>query len=64
MLISFIKEQFKVFVDDFVIKVVKIGMLVNDDVINVVVDFYDEVKFGLLVVDLVIIIKYGVMFLE
>lgn len=60
---EFIAEQFHQLARDFTIGAAKTGMLANDDVIDVVVDNYDEQTFGPLVVDPVIITKHGAMLL-
>lgn len=60
---EFIAEQFHQLARDFTIGAAKTGMLANDDVIDVVVDNYDDQSFGPLVVDPVIITKHGAMLL-
>lgn len=64
MPVEFIEQQFKTLAADFDIKAAKTGMLANEDVINIVAKCYQEVDFGPLVLDPVIITKHGAMLLE
>lgn len=64
MPMDYIKQQFKTLAADFNIKAAKTGMLANTEVIDTVAECYQQVDFGPLVVDPVIITKHGDMLLE
>ncbi|MEJ6401184.1 bifunctional hydroxymethylpyrimidine kinase/phosphomethylpyrimidine kinase [Nicoliella lavandulae] len=64
MPLSFINQEFKDLADDYQIRAAKTGMLGDSDLINTVVDNYQQYDFGPLVVDPVIITKHGAMLLE
>lgn len=61
---AFITQQFKTLAKDFHIRASKTGMLANAEVIETVAKNYQEVDFGPLIVDPVIITKHGAMLLE
>ncbi|MEJ6347776.1 bifunctional hydroxymethylpyrimidine kinase/phosphomethylpyrimidine kinase [Holzapfeliella sp. He02] len=59
MPLSFIAQQFDTLAKDFDIRASKTGMLSSKEMIKVVVEKYQEVNFGPLVVDPVIVTKHG-----
>lgn len=61
---EFITAQFSALADDFHIRATKTGMLANTEIMHTVVENYQSVDFGPLVVDPVITTKHGNRLLE
>lgn len=61
---SFIEQEFNSLAADFHVRAAKTGMLADASLIDTVVENYQKVGFGPLVVDPVIVTKHGAMLLE
>lgn len=62
--LSFIAKEFDVLADDLDIKATKTGMMADANLINVVADKLEQYDFGQLVLDPVIMTKFGALLLE
>lgn len=60
----FIDSEFKALADDYQIRAVKTGMLANEAIINCVADNLEKYQFGPLILDPVIMTKFGDELLE
>lgn len=62
--VSFINSEFKALADDYQIRAIKTGMLANEEIINCVADNLEKYHFGPLILDPVIMTKFGDELLE